>query len=318
MTQTSLVSVCMPCRNAEPHVAAAIDSVLQQSWTQWELIVINDGSSDRSLERIRSVSDPRLRVLSGCFGSAARARNAAFAASQGDSILFFDADDLLSPLAIEAQLTRLAGHSDAVAMASWGRFYGNDLASFRPDPQRVWRDMDARDWLVEAWAEAQPMTQPGQFLIPRALIEVAGGWDETLTLIDDFEFFARVLVHAKEVLFTPEATLYYRSGIQGSLSAQKNRAAQESAFHSLLRGTGHLLARRSDAAARRACANVLQNFIYGLYPEHADLRAAVAQRVAELGGSNLPVPGGPTFQLMRRALGWKGAKRLQRALGRGF
>jgi hypothetical protein len=147
-------------------------------------------------------------------------------------------------------------------------------------------------------------------------LERCGGWDESLTLINDFEFFSRALCHASEVLFTPEATLYYRSGITGSLSGQKSRKAMESAFHSLLKGTGHLLKRRSDPVVRLSCANVLQQFIFEVYPDHPDLRQVIQQRVDELGGSNLPIPGGPRFHLLRRLAGWKAAKRLQKLAGR--
>lgn len=176
--------------------------------------------------------------------------------------------------------------------------------------------MNPLDWLVEAWRDAQPMTQPGTFLIPRTLLDRSGGWDESLSLIDDFEFFSRLFCHASEVLFTPEATLYYRSGLPGSLSSQKNRKAVESAFHSLLKGTGHLLQRRSDPEARLSCANVLQQFVYGVYPDHLDLRRVIQQRIQELGGSNLAISGGPRFQQLRRLVGWKATKRLQKLIGR--
>jgi hypothetical protein len=125
-----------------------------------------------------------------------------------------------------------------------------------------------------------------------------------------------VLCHAEDVRFTPEARLYYRSGIAGSLSSRKSRAAAESAFHSIMKGTGHLLARRSDPEARLSCANMMQNFLYTFYPEHHDLRAAMSARIAELGGSDLHPPGGPWFQRARRLIGWKAARRLQRATGR--
>jgi hypothetical protein len=154
------------------------------------------------------------------------------------------------------------------------------------------------------------------FLIPRDLLKQSGGWDESLSLIDDFEFFARVLCHANEVLFTPEATLYYRSGLQGSLSGQKSLRAVESACHSLLKGTAHLLERRSDSQARLSCANVLQDFIYTYYPDHPDLRALVQLRISDLGGSDLDVSGGPRFHQLRRLVGWKAAKRMQKLGGR--
>ena len=117
---------------------------------------------------------------------------------------------------------------------------------------------------------------------------------------------------SSQVLFTPEATLYYRSGLQSSLSGQKSRKAVESSFHSLLKGTAHLLERRSDPQARLSCANVLQGFIYNVYPQHADLRKRMSHCIKDLGGSDLPPPGGPRFQQLRRLIGWKLAKRFQR------
>jgi hypothetical protein len=155
------------------------------------------------------------------------------------------------------------------------------------------------------------MTQCGMFLIPRALLESAGGWDERLTLIDDFEFYARVIARSAGVRFAPGARLYYRSGLGGSLSGKKSRKAVESAFLSLMLGTRHLLDAEDSPRTRRACANVLQSFDYTYYPTHADLRARMRARVAELGGSDLAPDGPPGFQMMRRIVGWHAARRLQ-------
>ncbi|MFZ0408267.1 MAG: glycosyltransferase family 2 protein [Cyanobium sp.] len=310
-----LVSICIPCYNAAPYVAQAIDSILAQSWSAIEIIVVNDGSTDGSGTILDSYTSPVLRVIHQVRRGQCAAANRAYAEAQGELIKFFDADDLLAPESIEQQVRRLNGRTDSVASAQWGRFYNDDLSTFALNPQSVWRDLPSLDWLTEAWADARPMMQCGLWLIPRSILERSGGWDESLTLINDFEFFARVLCHAREVLFTPEATLYYRSGLQGSLSGQKSRKAVESAFHSLLKGTGYLLKRRSDSEARLSCANVLQNFIYTYYPAHPDLRQKVQVRVEELGGSQLPPPGGPQYQKLRKLIGWKLSKRLKRSLG---
>jgi hypothetical protein len=77
-----------------------------------------------------------------------------------------------------------------------------------------------------------------------------------------------------------------------------------------------LLRRRSDPAARLSCANVLQQFVFDVYPDHADLSNVIQQRIQELGGSTLAAPGGPRFQQMKKLVGWKAAKRLQKFMGR--
>lgn len=289
----------------------AIESVLNQTYKNIELIVVNDGSSDRSGEVLKRYNDCGVRVVTERCGSASKARNRALRETKGEYIKFFDADDIISPKMIEKQITKLNGRTNAVASSEWGRFYG-EISTFKSNPQSVWRDMEPTEWLVEAWREARPMMQSGMFLIPRDIIKTTGGWNEELTLIDDFEFFARIFCHSKEILFTKDAILYYRSGISDSLSAQKNRQAIQSQYHSLLKGISHLLALRPDPSARLSCANMLQDFIYSHYPKYPDFCRQLRSRILELGGSDLKPDGPPRFHQLRRIVGWRNARRMQR------
>ena len=307
-----LVSILIPCFNAEPYLAATLESILAQTWSNIEIIVVNDGSTDGSALVLKTFASRGVKIIHCALGSAAKARNRAFQECTGAYIKFFDADDLLSPETIERQIMRLEKDQSSVASSEWGRFYHNDLSSFQLSEQSVWRDMDGRDWLVDAWKLAEPMMQPGLYLIPRALLERTGLWDERLTLIDDFEFFARVLCHANKVRFTPGARLFYRSGLKNSLSQRTSRLAVESAYHSLLDGTASLLRYRADKEARLSCANVLQNFVYTYYPDHGDLLRDMSMRVLSLGGTDLAPSGPPNFHRLRRFMGWKLARRVQR------
>lgn len=313
-----LVSICMPCHNAGKYVAEALDSVLAQTYPNIEVVVVNDGSQDKSAEVLESYRGRGVKVIHQKNRGQCAAANRAFAEARGDYIKFFDADDILSPDFVEAQMSRLVGRHDTIATARWGRFYNDDIGTFQlnENTQHVWKDMEPTDWLVESWKNARPMMQCALFLIPRPVLQKTGLWNERLSLINDFEFFARVLCGASELLFCPNATLYYRSGMQGSLSAQKSRKARESECESLLLGTSHLLAKRQDARARRACANVCQHMIYDLYPQYSDLAAELARRVRECGGADIEPSGGWYFNKLRPILGWKLARRLQRAIGR--
>ena len=69
----------------------------------------------------------------------------------------------------------------------------------------TYRDANGAKWLAADWANARCMTQPGMFLMPRQLIASVGGWNESLSLIDDFEFFARVISRSAGVRFAPES-----------------------------------------------------------------------------------------------------------------
>lgn len=315
MVERVLVSICVPAYNAQQYIGEALESALTQTYSNVEVVVVNDGSTDRTREVLRHYERQGVRVIDQPNAGQCAAANRAFRESRGDLIKFFDADDILAPNHIALQVERLGERRDAIAMGEWTRFYGDDPleADFQSLP--MYRDADPVDWLATEWSDARPMMQCALWLIPRGILTRSGLWDERLTLINDFEFFARVLLHASEILYAPGARLFYRSGLDTSLSGRKSRAARESQALSLLLGTQHLLEAEDSPRTRRAAANVLQDFVYSVYPEHPDLRERLARRVDELGGSLLPPNGPPRFQKLRRLVGWRLARRVERAVG---
>jgi len=305
------VSILIPCYNARPYVGAALESALAQTWPNLEIIVVDDGSTDGSAEILEGYRDRGVRVIRQSNTGQCAASNCAFSASMGSYIKFLDADDIIAPDMIERQMARVRGRQDALALGEWARFFDDDPSSACFKPLPMYRDAAPRDWLAQEWSKASPMMQCALWLIPREVLKQSGLWDERLSLINDLEFFARVILSAREVLFTPGARLYYRSGLPGSLSGRKGRTAVESAFLSSMLATQHLLDAEDSPRTRRACANILQNFEYTYYPECADLHARMRARVAELGGTDLAPAGPPGFQKLRWAIGWRAARRVQ-------
>lgn len=312
---TALVSILIPVHNATPWLAATLESVLAQTWQEKEIIVVDDGSTDDSLAVARSFAARGVQVAAQPNRGAAAARNHALRLARGAYVKFIDADDLLSPASIAHQVAALDSRPRHVAMGAWARFHG-DPATAVPTPRACWHDAGGLDWIKETWRDAEPMYQCGMFLIPRALLDQAGGWDERLTLIDDFEFFTRLILASAGVVFTPEAMLYYRSALAGSLSAQKSRRAWESACLSTKLGVGYLLARENSAATRRLSANMLQKLVYALYPAQEQLAGELLREIEQLGGSDLPPDGGPALKLLARIIGWRAALRWHARLGR--
>ncbi|MBL8330554.1 MAG: glycosyltransferase family 2 protein [Rubrivivax sp.] len=305
------ISVLVACYNASATLAETLQSVLVQSRPPDELIVVDDGSTDHSVQVALNFKSHGVKLVRQANRGASAARNRAFAHSSGKHVIFLDADDLIGTNHLEALESKLADDGKSIAFSSWDRFYQSPSEARFPARQTE-VDLPGADWLVRAWADARPMTQPGMFLIPRLLIESCGGWDERLSLTDDFEFFARVLSKCNQLRFAGKAQLFYRSGIKGSLSGQRSRKAIESHLTSLLTGTSYLLSVRADAEARGACAALLQDFDYSYYPLHSDLRARAKERVVELGGSSIEPDGPPGFHHLRRFVGWKCARRVQR------
>jgi len=308
------ISVLIPCYNAEKYIGAAIESVLEQDYPNLELVVVDDGSTDGSASEIAKFKDPRIISITQENAGHCAAANAAYELSSGDLIKFFDADDVLMPDMLKIQAGRVENRVDAIAMGEWDRFYESPEDAEFPH-RSTYIDAAPNDWLIADWIAARPMTQCGMFLIPRPIIDQAGLWDVRLTLIDDFEFFTRVLLASKQVLFTPGAKLAYRSGITGSISGRKSREAIESQALALELGVSYLLAVDESPDARLACANLLQMFEYEHFPYHSDLRRVIRARVERLGGSEIEPVGPPGLHLLRRFLGWRTARRFQRYAG---
>jgi glycosyltransferase involved in cell wall biosynthesis len=307
---TPLVSILIPCHNAAPWLAQTLESALAQTWPHQEIIVVDDGSRDDSAEIARTFADRGVKVIVQENHGASAARNRAYRLSQGDFIQYLDADDLLAPDKIEHQMS-LADKTgpDAVLCGTWSRFTHTPAdADFIPQP--LCTDAVPIDWVVTKF-EQNAMMHPAAWLTPRTLAERAGPWDENLSLDDDGEYFTRVVLASRGIRFCREAVSYYRSNLAGSLSGTKSERAWASAFRSLVLSSGRLLALEDTPRTRHACATIFQSFIYESYPRAAECRDRAAAKVAALGGSTLPPPGGPKYRWARRLLGWRLAKRLQ-------
>lgn len=309
-----LVSVCIPAYNAEKYIAAALDSVLNQSYPHLEVVVVNDGSKDSTGNILETYKEKGVKVLHQENRGQCAAANAAFQHCTGAYIKFFDADDLLSPHFIANQVERVNGREDAIASAAWGRFYQDDLNSFHLENEPVYKDMLPMEWLIASFTEGHVMMQCALWLIPRKVLCVSGLWDERLSLINDFDFFIRVILASKEVLYTKDATLFYRSGIESSLSGQKSKKAMLSAYHSVKRGTDTILYYENSPRTRQICADAFQLWAYQFYPDHMDLFHAAQCEVTKLGGSRLLFPSGGKTKAIAYLLGWKKTKQLKSLL----
>src|SRR5215469_10459942 len=119
-----LVSILIPAYNAEEWIADTIQSAIAQTWQRKEIIVVDDGSSDRTAEVARRFVSKEVAIISTENQGAAAARNHAFQLSQGNYIQWLDADDLLSPDKIEHQLVALREVSNDRMLLScpWGNF----------------------------------------------------------------------------------------------------------------------------------------------------------------------------------------------------
>ncbi len=300
-----LVSVLIPAYNAAAYIRPAISAVLNQTYQNFELIIVNDGSLDQTAELVKEFArgDSRIRFYEQANRGQAAACNFAYLQSRGEYIKFFDADDYMSENMLFDQVSLLQHHPDKLAYSAWGRFYGSDYqtAVFKPDAS--WRDLPPLEWLLANLGEGQQMLQAGTWLIPRAVLERAGLWDERLSLINDLDFFVRIVLASRGIRFSADTRLYYRSGIAKSLSRQMSREAAQSAKLSVELGAAAILKTEESARTKSLAARLFTQWAYSLYPHQKDLAEQLFEQAERLGGSNFMPPGGKLFRFAAKLFG---------------
>ncbi|MEM9217431.1 MAG: glycosyltransferase [Cyanobacteria bacterium P01_F01_bin.150] len=201
---TPLISVIIPVYNGERTVLETVQSILKQTFTNFELIIINDGSSDRTLELLEIVDDPRVRILSYENGGLPVARNRGIEQAQGQYITFIDADDLWTPTKLSDQLTALQNNPDAGLAYSWtltmddktGALHPGKFVSFDGD---VYGQMLLSNFIASG----------SNAMLTAEAVRSVGDFDATLTSCEDWDYWLRV---ASQWPFTvvPKPQILYR------------------------------------------------------------------------------------------------------------
>jgi glycosyltransferase involved in cell wall biosynthesis len=308
-----LVSILIPAYNAELWIAETLESALAQNWQAREIIVVDDGSTDRTLAIARTFASRGVKVVTQPNQGAAAARNTALSVSQGDYIQWLDADDILAPDKIAKQL-KAAEHqavsSRTLLSSAWGRFlYRQHRAVFTPSP--LWGDLSPVEWLRRKMAFNLQM-QTATWLVSRELTAAAGPWNTTLLGDDDGEYFCRVLLQCDRVCFVPDARVYYRMAGSASLSyigqSDKKMDAQ---LHSMVLHIGYLRSLEDSDSTRAACVRYLENWLVHFHPERPDLVAHAEQMARELGGHLVPPRMSWKYAWIRMLFGSVMARRAQ-------
>ncbi|MBD2121172.1 glycosyltransferase [Trichocoleus sp. FACHB-262] len=220
-----LISVVIPAYNAEKTIEATIDSVLNQTFSDFELIVINDGSLDTTADIVSNIQDSRIKLISQPNSGPQKSRNRGICEAQGEYLAFLDADDLWTPDKLEAQLKSLRANPDAAVAYSWTN-YINDTdqvigrGSYRKATGNVYLDLLLLDFIGSG---SNPLIKK------QALLETQG-FDESLVAGQDWDMWLRL---ASNYLFTvvPAPQVLYR---HSSESWSSNIKRRESGFKQVI------------------------------------------------------------------------------------
>lgn len=210
-----LVTVIIPTRNRVGLLREAVESVIAQDWPSWELVVVDDASSDGTADWVESVDDSRVRgVRLDQQGERSAARNRGLAEARGSTVLFLDDDDRLRPSALRVLWRALEHAPEAVASIGAKQvFDGTGQRKRIPHPRMrlvrsVWDDVMA-GWMFVS----------GQVLLRTAALREADGWDERLVVSEDQDLWLRVPGRRPAVL-VPSIVLEQRTRATGLDAAE--------------------------------------------------------------------------------------------------
>lgn len=226
------VSVVMPVYNVEAYVAEAIDSVLAQTFTDFELIVVDDAGTDRSMDIVRGYDDPRIRIVSQANRGLAGARNTGILQARGTYVALLDSDDRWLPEKLALHVIHLDNNPDVGVSFSPSRFIDRDGRPMRLVQTPKLDGIEPADIFCR-----NPVGNGSAPVIRRAALEAVAFphpekpsrvcyFDESLRQSEDIEMWLRLAV-AGEVRFAgiePALTEYRVNG--GGLSSQVVRQYQ--------------------------------------------------------------------------------------------
>lgn len=224
-TALPLISVVMPCYNAEAFVEEAVRSALEQTYPHVELVMVDDGSTDGSVavvQRLQVRFGDRLTLLH----SAARtgpypARNQALAAAHGEFIAFLDADDYWAPDFLQSAFDAIVARPGAppidIAYCGWQNV-GVGAPGGQPYVPPAYEAEDA----VEHFLRACPWPIHAA-LVRRSVIDAVGGFSERMFSSMDYDLWIRLLGATRSMVRVPRVLAFYRWHGGGQISALKWR-----------------------------------------------------------------------------------------------
>ena len=279
-----LVSILIPAHNSEDSIGDTLRSALGQTWLNTEIIVVDDGSTDRTAEVVRRFEGDGVRLVLQRTQGASAARNKAFSLSHGDYIQWLDADDLLSPDKIATQVNWLSTHGSKRTLVScaWGKFlYRYYRAKFVPTA--LWCNLSPVEWLLRKMGQNIYM-QTGSWLVSRELTEAVGPWDTRLTVDDDGEYFSRAIMASDGVQFVPEGKVYYRGpGFRSLSHIGESVTRRESQWLSMQLHVKYIRSLEDSERVRAACVRYLRESLIHFYPEQGEIVEQARELAKELG-----------------------------------
>ena len=239
-----VVSIIIPCYNAEKTIKETIDSILLQTFTNFEIIVINDGSTDNTLPVIHQLKNDRIRVFSFENSGPQKSRNRGIEQAHGEYIALIDADDLWTPDKLASQLEALQNTPAAAVAYSW-----TDIIDETGQVIQSTARSQAQGDIFAELLKHNFLANGSNPLIKAEAMRAVGGFDEAILAGQDWDMYLTLAAHYPFVV-VPQVQILYRKA-ESARSWSSNLRRQEQGLMQVM--AKHLSDRRAAPLNKSAC-----------------------------------------------------------------
>jgi glycosyltransferase involved in cell wall biosynthesis len=296
------ISIVVPCYNAARYIGEALESAFQQQDVTLQVIVVDDGSEDDSMDVVRK-GFPAAQIVSTERAGPSAARSRGTALAEHELIQYLDADDLLSAGKLAVQARALASTGADVAYGDWARFTvdGDGNKIIQPPMRRQLTACPEVDLFDGFWCPT------AAYLFHRRIIDRTAGWSMTLPVIQDARFVLDCALEGGQFRYCPGIAAYYRVHQSGSVSTRSRTAFLQDCFVNA-REVCEWWERRGalDDRRRRAVADACNHVARGIVNLDGKTFESACQLMAKVCPGYVPRASAP-FRWAVRSLGYRRA-----------
>lgn len=232
----SKITVIIPNFNRAHVILDALESVRNQTYSNWECIIIDDGSKDESESKIKVFieKDNRFKFIQRPFNrikGASTCRNIGLETASGKFIQFLDSDDVIALNKFEIQLNQLKNEPlGTIATCRFGIFRPSTKEPKTYKGLKTYRNFKNPLDLLESFAKNFTYFPLHSYLIPKSVADNVGKWNELLTVNDDGEYFTRIILNSTKICFCNKTFVLYKTGAGDRVSKKASSANGEQSY----------------------------------------------------------------------------------------
>lgn len=219
-----MFSIVIPLHNKEQSITNTLQSVLNQSFTEFEVIIVNDGSTDKSVEKVEAFTDPRIRLIHQVNAGVSAARNKGIEEARFEWIAFLDADDLWKEKHLETFKQNIETYTDISVFVNGFAYMINE---------KVKTIQNIETGIIDNYFKLvinNPLIHTSAICIRKTVLTIIGGFHKEITHGEDLEMWARIGKKYK-MYYSKIINVFYVRGIKGQATGKMPRVEKSIVSH---------------------------------------------------------------------------------------